>query len=847
MSLTSKKKIWLVIICIPVVLIAGAAISLKLYFTGDRLKSLVVPRLEEATGRTVSLQSISLSVFPSLAVEIDSLTVSNRREKGFSHKPFVSLDKLVLDVRLTPLLKGLVEVPTIRLERPTFLLEINKDGIRNYRMEKPQEIHTDTGTVVRSTKTEGGGVLFSNFEIVNGTVNYIDWQENSATTVEGLNHRMRIEMVPIANQVRMEGRTTIERLSYGTTTSPTSLISNLHATLDLALLFEQEKDMLIFQRGDGMLQDIPLTVSGTISNLTKIPELNIVVGSDRVTIPQLLSLAPKEYLKKAEDLQGTGSAQFKINITGLVTDTTKPDLAGVITASNATIRYSQLPKPITNITVVADFARTKTKQQFRLTKFSALLGNNPLAATLNVTNFEDPVLTTTIDGSMNLAEVKDYYPLEAGTELAGNLKANVNISGKVSNPSEMKAAGKMEFQNVTAKTAGTNKPIQNLNGAIAFNNQIVEAKKLSMNVGKSDMTLAFWLKNYLSLMADTESAPKPVANLTLTSNRLYTADVTSDAPVPPAQGKHGATPQPTQGATKAVQRSGLPLPNVEMDIAATIGTLVMEKLELSNVRSTMKVAHGIVTLQNFSCNTFEGSVITRGTLNLQKPDRPTVDMVMDIHGVNANSMLSKFTSFGKLLHGKLTMNTTLKGALDDTLGLVAQSLNGQGNVMVENGQLTGMKVNSAVAGLLKLPDLETINFKDWTNAFSVSDGRVNVKDLKITALGADYVVNGSQGLDGSLDYRMSLVLSDNTSAKVTIPGFAGEAVKLFKDERGRVKLDLTVGGNTDNPSVALDTRVAQQRVESAAKQKVTDEAKKVQEQLKQKGQDLLKDLFKKKK
>jgi uncharacterized protein involved in outer membrane biogenesis len=847
MSLTRRKKIWLVIICIPVVLIAGAAIALKLYFTGDRLKSLVVPRLEEATGRTVTLQSISLSVFPSLAVEIDSLTVSNRLEKGFSHRPFVSLDKLVLDVRLTPLLKGVVEVPTVRLERPTFLLEINKEGIRNYRMEKPKGGPADTGTAASGPKTGSGAVLFSNVEIVDGTVNYTDWQENSCTTIEGLDHRMRIEIVPPANQVRAEGRTTIERLSYGTPASPMSLISNLHAVLDHELLFDQDKDVLTFQRGDGTLQDIPLKVSGTVSEVSKIPELNIVVESNRVTIPQLLSLAPKEYLKKTEDLQGTGFAQFKINITGLVTDTTKSDLAGMITVSNATIQYSQLPKPISNINLVADFVRTKTKQQFRLTKFSALLGRNPLAATLNVTNFEDPVLTAAIDGSMNLAEVKDYYPLEAGTELAGNLKANVNMAGKASNPSGMKAAGRMEFQNVTAKTAGAKKPIQNLNGAIAFNNQIVESKKISMNVGKSDMTLAFWLKNYLSLMADAKSAPTPVANLTLTSNRLYTADITSDAAVPAAQGKQDETSQALRSGTKAVQRSGLPLPNVEMDIAATVGTLVMEKFELTNVRSTMKVAQGIVTLQNFSCNTFNGSVTTRGTLNLQSQGRPTIDMVVDVNGVNANSMLSNFTSFGKLLHGKLTMNTTLRGALNDTLGLVAQSLNGQGNVMVENGQLTGMKVNSVVAGLLKLPDLETINFKDWTNAFSISDGRINVKDLKITALGADYLVNGSQGLDGSLDYKMSLVLSDNASAKVSIPGFAGEAVKLFKDERGRVKLNFTVGGNTDNPSVGLDTRAAQQRVEEAARQKVADETKKAQEQLKQKGQDLLKDLFKKKK
>jgi hypothetical protein len=232
---------------------------------------------------------------------------------------------------------------------------------------------------------------------------------------------------------------------------------------------------------------------------------------------------------------------------------------------------------------------------------------------------------------------------------------------------------------------------------------------------------------------------------------------------------------------------------------------------------------------------------------MQTPDQPTYDLSMDINGVSAGSLLSEFTSFGRYLQGKLTMNTTMRGALDDTLGLITQTLTGQGHAQIESGTLSGWKVNSAIASLLKLPDMEQINFKDWSNEFSISDGRVNIKDLKIAALGADYLVNGSQGLDGSMDYRVSMLLSEQASAKVSIPGFVGEALNLFKDESGRVKLDLSVGGMSANPSVALDTRQMQLRAEEAAKQKLTDEGKKLQDQVKQKGEDLLKDLFKKKK
>jgi uncharacterized protein involved in outer membrane biogenesis len=853
MALSRKAKIWLIILCIPVMLIVGAAVAIKLYFTGERLKAFIIPKLEEATGRQVSIKTIDLSILPTLAIEIDSLSISNR--KGFSDKPFIALDKLVLDVRLAALLKGSLEVTTMVLERPWMLFEVNEKGLTNYSVEKKTEVAAagkapEPKTKVTVTaKTESYGFLLSNFQIVDGSIEYVDCKGNSATRIAGLNQKVRMEGIPVVNQLKIESEGTIEKLSYGSVTTP--LVSNLRIATNTSLLYEQSKDLLTIQKGSVAVQDIALDVSGTVAGLTGVKVMDIVIGSDKVNIADLFSLAPKEYMKKAEGLKGSGTAQVKVTIRGPLTDSTNPDVFGTISATNATLQYAQLPKPITNVNIVSDFARTRTKQEFRMQKFSATLGNNPLSGTLTVVNFTDPSLTMMVNASLNLAEVRQYYPLETGSEMAGLLKANVNLSGKVANPQAMKASGSMEFQNVTIKSAGSQNPIQNLQGTITFNNQIVEAKKLSMTLGKSDLSLGFWLKNYLSIMSDDKNAPKPSANLTLTSNHLYTADIMSE-PKQEARGPSQTSSAPASSSAKGAkvekpQQTGVPLPNVDMDISASIGTLTMEKFELNNVRGTMKITNGVITMQNLSCNTFDGSIITKGTLNLQKPERPTFDLAMDMNGLDAHAMLPKFTSFGERMFGKLTMNTTLKGTLDDTLGLIPQSLNGEGRVQAENGKLTGVKVNKAVGDLLKLPDLEQINFKDWANNFTITDGRIYIKDLKIKALDADYVVNGSQGLDGSLDYSMSLILPEKTSARISVPGFASQAVDLFKDESGRVKLDFSVGGTSDNPKVALDTKAAQRKAEDLVKQKLEGEKKKLEESLKKKAGDALKDLFKKKK
>ena len=879
MALSRKARTWIIILGIPAILVVGVALALKILFSGDRLKAFIVPQIEAVTHRAVSINTMSLSVFPTLAVDVEGLTVSNAQGEGFADKPMVQLDRLVLDVRLLALLKGNIEVSDMTLDHLRLFLEVNSEGKANHaEKEPPGPSATGTRggespgnpanpptTVTVEVKSGGYGLLVSNFQVVDGILEYVDRKGGSATTLEGVNLKVRADAPSGANEITVDIHTTIDRFSYGSLTAP--LVSNLKFRSDLSAVYDVKGDMVRIRTGTFTVQEIPLSMSGEVTACTKTPLMNLVVTSDKVSIPELLSLIPQEYLSKAEGVKGTGVARARIEIRGSATDSTNPDVTGMISATGASIQYPQLPKAITDVNVVADFTRGKNKQEFRLTKFSALLGSNPLDATMTVVNFDDPSLTLAVNASMNLAEVRDYYPLEAGTDLSGALKANVHIAGKVSAPAAMKAAGSAEFQSVTIKTAANKNPVRNLNGTVVFNNQVVEAKKLTMDLGQSDLSLAFSVRNYLSMMSTGQAidkkAPRATASLTLTSNHLYTADVMGDAksaggattsqpeaavsrPQGVGTGREG-NGKPSPAAKAESRKAGVPLPNVDMDIVASIGTLTMEKFELKNVHGTIRISDGIIDLHNLACNAFDGSVATKGTLNMQKPDRPAFDLTFDMKNVDAHALLPKYTSFGDRMFGRLSMNTTMKGMLNDTLGLVPQGLNGQGKVTVQDGKLTGVKVNQTIASLVSLPDLEEISFKDWENAFTVADGRVVIKDLRIKALGADYTVNGSQGFDGSLDYGMTMLLSDQTSTKVAVPGFAGEAVKLFKEPGGRVRLDFAVTGTNDNPKVSLDTRAARRKAEDLAKQKVNEEAKKLGDEAKKKAGDVLKDLFKKKK
>jgi hypothetical protein len=160
-------------------------------------------------------------------------------------------------------------------------------------------------------------------------------------------------------------------------------------------------------------------------------------------------------------------------------------------------------------------------------------------------------------------------------------------------------------------------------------------------------------------------------------------------------------------------------------------------------------------------------------------------------------------------------------------------------VAIKDGSLQGFKVNQSLASMLNLSSLESVAIKDWTNAFSIEGGRLLIKNLKISAVDADYVVNGSHGLDGTMDYKMALYLPPEMSTKVSVGGFAGEAVNLFKDESGRLKFDFNVGGSVGDPKVQLDTGPAKKRAEELAKREL-------EKTLKGEAENILDKLFKKK-
>ena len=183
------------------------------------------------------------------------------------------------------------------------------------------------------------------------------------------------------------------------------------------------------------------------------------------------------------------------------------------------------------------------------------------------------------------------------------------------------------------------------------------------------------------------------------------------------------------------------------------------------------------------------------------------------------------------------MNTKLQGDLNDTLGLSPQSLLGDGAVHLSDAKLLGFPLTTRLSDFTGVNELKELNFKNWANTFSITNGRVNIRDLKVNASHADFLVAGSHGLDGSMDYNLAVKLPVSVSDRVKLQGVGDQLLQFFKDKEGRINLNFKVSGMTSDPGVKLDTRAQEEMAKKALEEKVGNE-------LKKKAEEGLKKLFK---
>jgi len=281
------------------------------------------------------------------------------------------------------------------------------------------------------------------------------------------------------------------------------------------------------------------------------------------------------------------------------------------------------------------------------------------------------------------------------------------------------------------------------------------------------------------------------------------------------------TPLPTE-TLKSLRASG----------KVSVGRATVVGVKLTEIAVTLAAKDGVIHIAPARARLYGGTYAADVTLD-GRGDIPLIKLEQSMTNIDAAQLLKDFAKSDRLSgRGNITSNLTARGAESDAL---LGSLAGHVAANLEQGALEGVdlwfEINRAVSVIQRqaLPGGQSsgrTKFDAFKASADVADGVATTKDLSIVS--QNLRVNG-QGtanlLTEAIDYHVKATVLKDASAKTPKSG------NVLAD------IPVTISGTLAKPRVSPD-------LEGLAKAQAQQQLDKHKDELKQKLEDQLKNLFK---
>ncbi|MFA0961843.1 AsmA-like C-terminal region-containing protein [Roseivirga sp. BDSF3-8] len=476
-----------------------------------------------------------------------------------------------------------------------------------------------------------------------------------------------------------------------------------------------------------------------------------------------------------------------------------PKIDGVFKLANGYVKTPDFPEPIENLNVssrVINEDGSMAATVVDVDAFSFSLAGEPVTGKLHLENLENYRWDLALNGAIDLDKMTKIFPIE-GMELAGRIKADINTSGQMSDVEaerydRLRSSGNFAVSNFKYASDDLAHPftIKEANGSLTPNRIVVS--KMDAQTGQTDMSMTGTVSNYMSyLFQEGETLS---ADMNLTSNNVNLNEWMTE--------EEGAVED-----TSALQPFEVPR-NLNVNLTTSIANVIYDNLSLQNVRGGLVVRDGVVNMNDLTFNTLDGNFKIGGSYNTQDINNPLFDLDLDISNLAVSRAYSNFNTvqtlapIAKKVNGNFSTNMNLSGALGQDMMPVFSNLTGNGVISIIEASIKDSKIISGITKLTKLNNTDNVNFKDLLMNVSIREGRVFVEPFDFQLLGNETVIAGSQGIDGSLDYDVSMKV-DAGKVGSTINQALGAITGNNTAQGSKLLVKFNVGGDYNSPDIKL--------------------------------------------
>lgn len=744
--------------------------------------------VKQETGRDLQIENMSLSIFPSIGLNLEKTSLSNA--KGFSEQPFLEVDRVQIGAAILPLLSQKLEVDALTLHGLSLNLEKNAQGVTNWddltqqaptkdaqtsETESPSQAETSEDSEKAANPMEKLAALnFGGLDIQNGKIH---WQDAQAQQT------VQLTLKEFTTGAITFGEFFQITLSAETQVSEPELTAAVQMSIEAKL--EQSgayalRNLSLNTQTFG--QGIPVEKASTQLN---IPTLDLALEDNKINLPNLML-----------DLDVIGGPDFpmqtikgQLNLTALTGDLTQNAFSADSLTLNTALTGETLPGGKAKIDLSLQPSINLTEQVADIKALSLKAIDLEATGSVHATQITGE---PKVDASFKIAETNLRQLL---TQLGITLPEMADPTTLTKFAAAMGVKFNSQAQSLTVKDLAIT----------------LDQTKLTGNAGLSEF-----------------DKPNIRYDLALTSMDL-------NRYLPPK--KEQAETQP-ETAPSGDEDPEIVLPtellrSLVIDGRFKAQSIIFDKLNPKNIVLTVKGAKGKIKANPIKADIF--NTVTRSQAGLDVSGKtPKYSFQTDIKNVPIGEVLLALTDSDTITgKGSVVANVRTAGS---RVSHFKKNLNGTASVNLANGAVKGFNIAQSIREAKAKITGETLpksnqplqtDFSSLIGQFKIKQGVVDTQ--KLIAKAPFMRINGLGKINlpkESLDYLVKAKITSSDK------GQGGEELK----ELNGLTIPVKLKGAWVDPDISLDLdsileQKAQAEIEKKKEQVVEEAKKKAGQQL----------------
>lgn len=831
------------------VLVLAALIVIPIIFKDD-----IVKLVKEETNNTVNAKvdfgDFDLSLiksFPDFYFGIENISVTGVDK--FEGVELASLKELELIVDVMSVIKGeAIQVKKIGIVEPSIHAKVLADGSANYLIVEEDTTAVVEEPVEESTEESSFKLQLQEIKITGGSVVYDDATLPVHMEIDELNLDITGDLTENITNIKLDGGVDEINLTF----DGIQYMKKTKVLLDVAMAMNLEEFKFTFNENEIMVNELPLGFDGWLAMPSDPIEMDFTFHAKETDFKELLSMIPAAFAQDLEGVKTEGTLALEGYAKGTYIDSTYPAFGLNMEVKNAMFQYPDLPESVDDIQIKAS-VETKDGDLDHLVvdvpQFHLKMAKNPFDLNFYLaTPMSDPFIKAGFMGKLVLDNIKNMVPLEKGDEIAGTINANLNVEGNVSTLEEeryeeFKAKGTLLVEGMHFASDSLDYPIDLKEAAMEFTPQYVELSKLSLLLGKSDLSAQGRLENFIAYALQDGQVLKGSLNVQsslLDINEL--AGIDPEAEEETIEGDSTVSEEPLE----VVVLPG----NIDFVTQASINKLTFDNINIENIEGKIVFREQKVSMENTQMDLLDGSMNMTGYYETSDSTKPTYDFGMDIKNFDVKQTVETFNSVEKLAplakksEGKYSTKMTISGALDSKMEPIYESMFGSGNLNTQGVSVNGYEPLQKIGKAIKYEKLDPLAINDVAISFKISEGKVFIEPFTNKIGDTKMTIAGSNSFDQTIDYVFSFEVPRSefgSAANDALDGLLSQASAKGVDLKMAdvINIDVRLVGPADNPSIKTDFSKTTSNATDALKEKAKEEFDKKKEELEQKAKEEL--------